>query len=288
MSLWPRGAFIFVMLSVLCVGCGTTERRGERVVKTGVVAVTDLSEINLQFERSERFLRGDTDIADTAGEGAAVMYPAPTAGVFAGFVLGHALVGNAINAAEKKERDDAADQVLANIEALAATVEPERIEKELAQALSTDMAVKVYTGTDQASTRPTFMTKPIFALSQNLDFVAIENLVVIESQAGLSSYTNRIHLISKPIDLTALEASKDTDYFLKQLMELYTLTNRVALLDASSQLSEIGSEEATFKVRMGSGYEYHRGRLIRHIEGFGILKTLGGNFLLAPVDQIAI
>ena len=278
---------LYLYLIGMLMACSSSERVGDRATRVSTVKATSWSAVNLVFALSDRFLRGDGIAATEARSGTSVLYPAADGAMLVGAIIGHAFVGRAISEARKVERDADADKILSELDVLVKSIDRDVFASRVAHELQEQMDIRVLVGGDQDATRPTFMTKPFFSLSQNRDYLAVENLIEISERPNGPSYTNRIHLISPKVDLSELERDQDTQFFAATLMALYTLTNEIALLDASGVLSSDIAEEQTYRVGMGGSFEYQRAKYVRDIEGFGVLEVLGGNLLLVPKEQIS-
>lgn len=266
--------------------CASSEMQGERLQQTSVVDTSDWKEINLRLKASARFLRGHSTVATDSGDGFNVLYPAANSAMFAGAVLGHALVGTALLEAEKSERTKKADEVLEGSGQAFDGVNAETAARRLADALEAEMDITAHSVSDERPHIPTLNTEPYFALAQTRDHVVIENLVSI-SEGGKPAYTNRVRLISRQFDPQSLDTLEGEAPLADRLLYLYTLSNVVALEDAGKRLQLPAQQPKTWRITIGENINYYRAALLGHRDGFTLLRKLGGNLLLVPDEALS-
>lgn len=268
------------------VGCASSEMQGERLQQTSVVDTSDWTEINLQLNESARFLRGHSIVAADSGDGFNVLYPAANSAMFAGAVLGHALVGAALLEAEQTESIKKADKVLDGSEQAFDGVSAATASQRLAAALEAEMDITAHSVSEEKPNIPTLVTEPYFALAQTKDHVVMENLVSIY-EGGTTAYTNRVRLVSRQFDLQSLNALEREAPLADRLLHLYTITNVIALEDAAKRLQTTAQEPTTWRITIGENINYQRASLLGHRDGFTLLRKLGGNLLLVPDEALS-
>lgn len=276
---------VTVMVAAL-FACASSEMQGERLQHVSVVDTSNWKEINLRLKESPRFLRGDSIVSTESGSGFSVLYPAANNAMFAGAILGHALVGTALLEAEQTGQIKTADEVLEGSEQAFDGVNGEAASRRLAAALENEMGITAHSISDEKPNIPTMITEPFFALAQSKDHVVVENMVSI-SEGDTIAYTNRVRLISRQFDLQSLNALEDEASLADRLLHLYTITSVVALEDAANRLQPPEDEPTTWRITIGKDMNYHRATLLGSRDGFTLLRKLGGNLLLAPEEAVS-
>lgn len=276
-----------LMAAPILIGCSSPSMQGERLERSDILESSRWTNINVVFQTPDRLIRGRAEVDAEVGNGSTVFYPAANEAMFLGAVLGHAIVGMAFFDAEQRQSQEQADNVLDGAESIFSGINSNAASKRLADALQSQLGVTASFGHSDRKDTPTLQTEPYFALAQSKHYVVLENLVVI-SMNGNEVYENRISLISRHFDSSKLDSLAEESPIAGRLLDLYALTNLVALDDATRQLGDPKYSSAeTWRISLSDGVEYQRATFVTEREGFSVLRKLGGNLMLVPVKLLS-
>lgn len=224
--------------------------------------------------------------AEPGGQAGAMAYPAPNALGFLAAVLTHAAIAQGSQSAERSERQQKADAVLAPY----ATQLASQSSRELAMAGLTalpELPVQVL-GVGQSAPQQALVlaVQPVFSLSADQRTLVLDNQVMLyrEGDAAHPQFSNVVRVVSDPRpeeDPAAFWGEEGRMRLLEEGQQLFAHSLE-SVLQASGQAAEEPPAK-TLRYLFGRDERVERGRVMAQACGRVLVRTLRNGLMSVPV-----